>query len=122
VSQGRDDYYQDSRAFLSEGALDANVPMIYWPVTSTPGDRLDFATLAADHVAHASGRYVYAGISADMDGGYADILACIQAARTAGARGVVIFDYELLLDDGNLFPLATDAFADPTDPPRYDWR
>jgi uncharacterized lipoprotein YddW (UPF0748 family) len=122
VSEGRNDYYQDSRAFLSEGVVDANMPMIYWPVTDTPGDRLDFATLVADHVAHAAGRHVYAGITAEMDGGEADVLACIDAARANGARGVVLFDYELLLDEGYLFDLATGPFAEPADIPRYDWR
>ncbi len=122
VSEGRDDYYQDSRAMMSEGVLDANIPMIYWPVTATPGDRLDFATLVADHVAHASGRHVYAGITAEMDGGEADVLACIDAARANGARGVVIFDYQLLYDQGYLLSLASGPFAEPKAPPRYDWR
>jgi len=122
VSEGRDDYYQDSRAFASEGVIDANIPMIYWPVTETPGDRLDFATLIADHVAHANGRHMVAGITAEMDGGEADVLACIEAARAAGASGVALFDYQLLLDEGYLFDLATGPFAEPKEPPRYDWR
>ncbi len=122
ASEGRDDYYQDSRAFASEGVVDANIPMIYWPVTATPGERLDFATLIADHVAHSGGRHVYAGITAEMDGGEGAVLGCIDAARAAGARGVVIFDYQLLLDEGYLLDLATGPFAEPKDPPRYDWR
>jgi uncharacterized lipoprotein YddW (UPF0748 family) len=122
VSQGREDYYQDPRAFAARGVIDANIPMVYWPVTATPGDRLDFATLIADHVANANGRHVYAGITAEMDGGEPDVLACIDAARAAGARGVVLFDYQLLLDEGYLLDLATGPFAEPTVVPRYDWR
>lgn len=120
VSQGYTDYYQDSRAFLSEGVLDATLPMVYWPVTDTPGDRLDFSTLVADHVAHASGRYVFAGISAEL--GEADVNRCIQSARDNGARGVVIFDYDLMNDAGWLQNLKTTAFGTPTTLPTYPWR
>lgn len=122
VSEGWADYYQDSHGMLAQGALDAIMPMVYWPVTATPGDRLDFATLVADHVANANGRHVYAGITAEMDGGEDAVLACIEAARANGARGVVLFDYQLLLDEGYLFDLATGPFAEPKDPPRLDWR
>ena len=120
VSEGRNDYYQDSRAFLSEGATDANMPMIYWPVTAVPGDRLDFTTLVQDFVAHDSGRYIFAGISAEL--GEADTLACIESARANGARGVVVFDYGLMQDGGWLQHLATSAFATPTTLPTYPWR
>ena len=120
VSEGRNDYYQDSRAFLSEGATDGNMPMIYWPVTAAPGDRLDFTTLVQDFVAHDAGRYIFAGISADL--GEADTLACIESARANGARGIVIFDYGLMQDGGWLQDLKTEAFATPTTLPNYPWR
>lgn len=120
VSEGYSDYYQDSRAFLEEGVLDANIPMVYWPVTDTPGDYLDFSTLIADHVAHASGRYVIAGISAEL--GEDDVLACIVSARANGARGVVVFDYDLMNDGGWLQDLRSAAFATPTTQPAWPWR
>ncbi len=120
VSQGNVDYYQDSRAFLSEGVLDANLPMIYWPVTDTPGDRLDFATLVLDHVSHASGRHVYAGISAELS--YEQVVDCVAASRAAGADGVVLFDYSTAKNDGWLQDLASGPFAEPASPPTMPWR
>lgn len=120
VSQGNVDYYQDSRAMLAEGALDALAPMVYWPVTDTPGERLDFATLIADHVAHDSGRYVFAGINAE-DFSWEEELACIEASRAAGARGYVIFDWGLVDAYGWWDELAA-VNAEPTTLPTYPWR
>jgi uncharacterized lipoprotein YddW (UPF0748 family) len=119
VSQGNTDYYQDSRAFLSEGLLDANIPMIYWPVTDVPGDYLDFATLAQDHVDHASGRHVYAGMSAeDLD--VDQLVACVEAARTAGANGVVMFDWSTARS--MLKEFGARVFKEPKEPPSMPWR
>ncbi|MFZ5476028.1 MAG: glycoside hydrolase family 10 protein [Myxococcota bacterium] len=120
TSEGRNDYYQDSRAFVAEGVLDANIPMVYWPVTDTPGDYLDFATLIADHVANSSGRHVYAGINAE-DFTWEEEVACIEAARDAGTRGFVIFDWQLLVDYGWMDRLP-EVLGEPVDVPRYDWR
>jgi uncharacterized lipoprotein YddW (UPF0748 family) len=127
VSQGYSDYYQDSRAFVAEGVLDANAPMVYWPVTDTPGERLDFATLVADHVAHSSGRYVFAGISAELApgdpaGSQAEALRCVEAARANGARGVVVFDYGLMDEGGWLESFGEAAFSTSTTLPTYPWR
>ena len=120
VSQGNIDYYQDSRAFLADGVLDANIPMIYWAVTDTPGDRLDFATLVLDHVSHASGRHVYAGISAELT--YDEVLACVAASRAAGADGVVLFDYSTAAGDGWLQDFGDAVFSEPASPPPMPWR
>lgn len=119
VSEGRDDYYQDSYAMLSEGVLDATMPMIYWPVTNTPGERLDFSTLVAEHLSNASGRHVYAGIDASL--GRDEVVACVEAARAAGAPGVVIFDYQLMVDGGWLGDMAG-VFGSPAVVPTYGWR
>lgn len=120
VSEGYSDYYQDPRAFAAEGVIDANIPMIYWEVTDPPGERLDFATLIADHVAHANGRHVYAGISADL--GEEGAVACVEAAREAGARGVVVFDWGLMHDGGWMRPFGERVFTEPAAVPSYPWR
>lgn len=119
VSQGNVDYFQDSGAFLEEGLLDANIPMIYWPVSDTPGSRLDFATLVADHLSRAADRHVYAGMGGEgvtMD----QVIACVEAARAAGAPGVVLFDWSLFRDD--LPRLKETVFAEPAIPPTMPWR
>jgi uncharacterized lipoprotein YddW (UPF0748 family) len=120
VTEGNIDYYQDSRAFLAEGVTDAIVPMIYWEVAGTHGDRLDFATLIEDHVDHAAGRHVYAGIDSSL--GPTAVFACIDAARAAGAQGVVLFDWSTASGAGWLSELATGRFATPALPPGMPWR
>jgi uncharacterized lipoprotein YddW (UPF0748 family) len=96
VSQGNLDYYQDSRAFTTTGAADAIMPMIYWPNTSTPGARLDFRTLVADHIAHNAPGTVVAGVGNTIT--FEQLVDCIRTARAEGARGVVVFDYSLFAD------------------------
>ena len=119
VSQGSRDYYQDSRAFLEEGLLDANIPMIYWPVSEVEGDRLDFRSLVRDHVSHANGRHVYAGMGgSNID--YDQLVACIEASRDEGAQGVVVFDYTLFGAD--LIRLREGVFAEDAVPPSMPWR
>lgn len=112
VSEGNLDYYQDTWAFLREGALDGTMPMIYWPVADTPGERLDFRTLAADHVAHASGHDVYLGIDA-ASLTWAEVAGCIAASREVGAAGQVLFEYRALRDNGWIDDLADGPWADP---------
>lgn len=107
VSQGNTDYYQDSWRMLEEGAVDAIIPMIYWPVTATPGDRLDYATLVQDHVASATGGPVFAGFGNTIS--YGEALDCVDAARDAGADGVVLFDWSLFAD--HMASFGVDAFG-----------
>ena len=124
VSEGKTDYYQDSRAFLQKGLLDATMPMIYWSVSPKPGSRLDFYTLASDHLNHASGRHVYLGITAQpSDTGedfYQHVVKCIETARALNAPGFVLFDYvtgENLFERLRAGPLSEDAV-----PPTMPWR
>lgn len=119
VSEGDGDFYQDSRAFLSEGLLDANIPMAYWPITETEGDRLDFRTLTRDHVAHASGRHVFMGIGT-YDIGYDETVRCIEVARQEGAHGVVVFSWSYI--SAHAADLAAGVFAEPASPPSMIWR
>lgn len=108
VSQGNVDYYQDSWRMLDENALDAIIPMIYWPVTATPGDRLDFATLVQDHVSHRGDGRVFAGFGNTISFDQAE--DCVDAARAAGADGVVLFDWSLFKD--HMGALGAGVFAD----------
>jgi uncharacterized lipoprotein YddW (UPF0748 family) len=119
VSQGNIDYYQDSHAFLEEGLLDATLPMIYWPVTETVGDRLDYRTLVADHVAHRGERHVYAGLGTE-DLSYEQLIDCIIAAREEGAQGVVLFDYSTF--SAHMPDFRTDVFGEAAKVPELSWR
>lgn len=121
VSEGANGFSQDSAAFLAQGLLDANIPMIYWPVTDTPGERLDFRTLAAWHVAHRAGRHVYTGITAEPDKMTpAQVLAAIRASREVGADGFVLF--ESTLSEPLYGALVADLMAQPAMPPVMHWR
>lgn len=119
VSEGNGDYYQDSRAFLSEGLVDATLPMAYWAVTETEGERLDFRVLTRDHLAHASGRHVYMGIGT-YELGYEETVRCIEAARAEGAHGVVVFSWTYISAYAD--QLKAGVFSTPADPPAMTWR
>ncbi|MBN2800988.1 MAG: family 10 glycosylhydrolase [Deltaproteobacteria bacterium] len=121
VSQGNVDYYQDTRAFMAEGALDAAMPMIYWPVTATPGDRLDFRTLARDHVQHAAGRHIYTGIDATALTPE-QVVACVEAARSEGAQGQVLFELNAAKGAAMTRALVQGPWANPAVPPQMGWR
>lgn len=109
VSQGNIDYYQDSHAFAEQGLLDANIPMIYWPVTENPGERLDFRTLVADHVAAKGSKKLLAGTGSSMT--YNQLVETIQVSREEGADGVVVFDWSVYKDD--LARLKQEVFSEP---------
>lgn len=118
VSEGRNGYFQDADAFTRTGAVDALIPMIYWPVN--PGGRLDFMLLAQDHVSRANGRHVYAGVRAETGGGVEALIETIRAARAAGANGIVVFEYtEARAWFG---ALREQVFQDPAVPPVMGWR
>ncbi len=91
VADGLPTYHQDSHAWLADGLLDVAMPMIYWQVSDPPGERLDFTTLAADHLAQSGAGAVYPGLEARY--GLEPALACVEAARAQGAKGWVLFDY-----------------------------
>jgi len=99
VTEGYGTYYQDARAMLGDGTLDAAAPMIYWSVKDPPGSRLDFAALAVDHVAAKGAGQIWTGIAAHTLT-WEQIEACLRAARTAGADGVLFFEYKSLRDKG----------------------
>jgi uncharacterized lipoprotein YddW (UPF0748 family) len=118
VSEGRNVYFQDAEAFTRTGAVDALIPMIYWPVN--PDGRLDFMALAKDHVSRANGRHVYAGVRADSQTGVEPLIRTIKAAREAGANGVVVFEYtEARAWFGEL---RERVFQHPAVPPEMAWR
>ncbi len=119
VSEGHSDYAQDSHGMLQEGLLDATLPMIYWPRTDPPGQRLDFHTLLEDHVDNSHGRHVYAGISAEKLS-YDEVVACIESAREQGAQGTVLFEY--VHASPYFSKLRAGLFAEDAVAPAMTWR
>ena len=122
VSRGYDDYFQDAHRWAREGIVDALCPMTYWRLTEPRGPRTDFATLADHHVgaANAGGRHAYMGILAEHDAD--EIVAQIEAARAAGARGFVLFEINALREGDRLARLADGPLSEPIAAPRYPWK
>jgi len=100
VTTGFESVLQDDRAWDRLGLVDALVPMVYWPIADSYGDRLDFAYLA-DEQAQAITVPTFIGIYVPgLDGG--GLAQEVERARMAGAEGVSIFSYSTL-EDGNLW-------------------
>ncbi len=121
TSEGYYDYYQDSHGWMGKGSLDAICPMIYWPLTAPKGGWTDFATLADDHLAAASGRHAYMGLNADYDS-FDEIEAEIEYVRSIGAPGYVVFAYSTLNKKGYGPMLAGSVHAEPASPPPMSWK
>jgi uncharacterized lipoprotein YddW (UPF0748 family) len=120
VAEGRNEYFQDGAGFLKTRIADAIIPMVYWQVAEKPGSRLDFRSLAADHVSRAAGRHVYIGVRAKPEWGLRAVLDCIEVARAEGAHGVVLFDYSEARPYFDA--LRSGPFSIPAPPPEMTWR
>jgi uncharacterized lipoprotein YddW (UPF0748 family) len=101
VAQGYFDFHQDSFAWAEQGALDALVPMIYWPPTDPPGGWADFATLAREFAPLRDKVRLLAGINV-ASGPLPVLRREIELAREEGFSGVVLFSWRGLIDR-NLF-------------------
>ncbi len=127
VSSGYDTYYQDSKAWLAGGYIDAVMPMIYSgsPNCDTPyfWERGRWALLVADYQAGSNGRYVVPGIGVDYcsSDDFAEINARIELARSAGAAGHAIFSYGGLLAKGYFDDLALGPYRQPAVMPPVPW-
>ena len=111
--------YQDAREWLASGWVDFVVPMTYWRRM----DAIPFGKLVSDWVAHASGRYVCAGIAAYK---YTDDLSEIEGqvrmSRLLGAQGVAMFCQESL-DSGGLWDaLGNGVWAPLANVPPMPWK
>ena len=88
--RARDLLMQRSLEWMAAGKLDAALPMIYTT------DNAEVARSVTEHIAHASGRLVFAGLMVRDDP--RALLEQISLARLAGAHGLSLFSY------GALFP------------------
>jgi len=106
VGEGYGDYYQDSQGWLAEGQIDATAPMLYWPALTNESGIERWSAALADHVSHANGGSVLAGIGVTEAGvrvSFDEILARIETARALGAAGQALFSLRALKEnDGGL--------------------
>jgi len=125
-SQGYSDYYQDSRAWVRDGTIDALMPMIYSytkPPDKNPFPLDRWTILARDFQDNRAGRYIIPGIGAIGEGllSFSDIVDRIEAARAMGAAGHVIFSYGALLANDYFDDLAAGPYASPAAVPPILW-
>lgn len=117
VIQGKHDFHQDSRLWAALGAVDALVPMIYWPPTDPPGGRSDFQTLVDEVVTLRPACRVLVGVNVEA-GGFGMLKREISIARESGLDGVVLFAYRALRERGWFGRLRAEVFCAPAVPPR----
>jgi uncharacterized lipoprotein YddW (UPF0748 family) len=129
-TQGRDEYFQDSKAWILSGTIDAIAPMLYG--TDMITDVTAWTAAAQDFSIAANGRWVLPGIGVKLDSGvcvsFDQIVSRIEVARTMGAAGQVIFSYAGLRDckDGAgatfLDLLGSGPYAAPARLPPVTWK
>jgi uncharacterized lipoprotein YddW (UPF0748 family) len=108
---------QDWKRWLKDGALDAVVPMAYASSTQLVADQIrDAANTAKQY-----GRACYAGLGS-WHISPSSTVEKIEAARSAGAQGIVLFSYGGVTDYGSstayLSEVESDAFAAPASLPK----
>ena len=126
-TQGRDDYFQDSKAWLASGSMDAIAPMMYTSDMIT--DVVKWTGIAQGFQLSANGRWVLPGIGVELNSacvGFDQIAARIEAARSLGAAGQAIFSYGALRDCKDagvpyLDLLQSGPYATPASLPRMTW-
>nr|MBC7244007.1 family 10 glycosylhydrolase [Chloroflexota bacterium] len=123
---GYDRYYQDSRGWLSEGIVDAEMPMLYGCSAFVGGSVGDdnWITVMRDWLSHRASRFVFPGISADMD--WASIEMRINAERREAAAigavpGHAIFSYGIVNSRGYWNAFASGPYKQRATPPCPAW-
>ena len=115
VTQGFHDFHQDSHAWAEQGAVDALIPMIYWPPTAKPGQRTDFTTLAKHFAPLGAKVGILAGINVEA-GGFDVLRREVEITREQGLDGVVLFAWATLKKRGWLERLKQEIFEGPARP------
>src|SRR6266550_809929 len=91
--------FQDWRRWLSMGILDVACPMAYSTDSAVFQKQIEIATTSA----HAAGRRVWAGIGAYRIPSESTVEK-INAARTLGSDGIILFSYDFTVRPSELNP------------------
>jgi len=112
-------YAQDYRAWLSQGILDMEIPMLYIQ------DPVAFTDYVSDHLANCYGRWVIPGLGAHNTD-TATLLQLIDISRTLGAQGVALFSYSSLFPghtpNSKADALLNGPFHDWVEVPEMPWK
>jgi uncharacterized lipoprotein YddW (UPF0748 family) len=118
-TDGYNNYYQDSKGWLANGVIDANLPMLY--SSDILHDLPAWITRTQGFLDDAQGRYVFPGISTNYTDVH-EIINRIEAARSLGAQGVALFSYGALNTFDYWDDLANGPFASMATVPRPNWK
>ena len=124
--QGYSTYYQDSKAWLTNGYIDSISPMIYpGGAINCPDDNIywtqeRWGTLVNDYVADENGRYIIPGIGTNYCT-FDEIENRIIMARQIGTAGHALFSYSGLLAGSYFDDLANGPYAIPATVPEITW-
>lgn len=118
-TSGYNSYFQDSKGWLANSFIDANLPMLY--ASDILNDLPAWTARAQGFIDDAHGRYVFPGISTS----YTDVQQItdrIEAARSLGAKGVALFSYGALNTYDYWDDLANGPFAITATVPHPPWK
>jgi uncharacterized lipoprotein YddW (UPF0748 family) len=118
-TSGYNSYFQDSKGWLANGIIDANLPMLY--SSDILNDLPAWTARLQGFVDDAHGRYVFPGISTAYTD-VTEIISRIDAARALGARGVALFSYGDLNTNDYWDALANGPFASTAAVPEPPWK
>lgn len=109
--EGRNDVFQDSRKWLSSGAIDYIVPQVYWNIKDNPR----YEDLVKDWVNSSYGKNVIIGIAAYKESVVKEISEEINIARMNNSSGVAFFRYS------NIADITFDKFYEKSLPAKMPW-
>ncbi|MDT8306098.1 MAG: family 10 glycosylhydrolase, partial [Anaerolineae bacterium] len=118
---GRINYYQDSKAWIQSGYIDALVPMIYSSSSAFDATVESWRQVAQDFYDDRAGRFVFPGLGSNHYGSFAEIAGRIEASRSLGTGGHAIFSYGGLASRGYFDDLRYGPYAVPAVPPTITW-
>lgn len=116
-SSGYHQYYQDSFAWMQVKAMDALVPMIYWPIGGKPPH---YDELYEDFFKSGShGRHIYGGTAARHQP--EQIKSALQFTRQINGHGTVAFSHSSA-ERANNWPVYRQLYKAPAPVPPMPWK
>ncbi len=116
-SSGYHDYYQDSIQWVEEGAVDALLPMIYWPMND--GRKPDYDDCIKYFVQYASKRHIYGLVNFNN---IKQLQDAVNLNRTLGVPGTAFFSWTRLNAGNLLSEKKTTLFPQPASIPKMSWK
>lgn len=118
---GLANYYQESKAWVQDGYVDALIPMIYSSSSAFDASVESWRQVAQDWYDARAGRFVFPGLGTNHYDSFAEIAGRIEASRSLGTQGHALFSYGGLAERGYFDDLRNGPYATPAVPPVITW-